>query len=140
VLRETMGRVAATDEFGQNRAKVSKVLVVDDDPAILRLFSHFLTAGGFLVETADNGKSAMSVVSRQDDIDVVICDLVMPEQEGLETIMQLRKCRPELRIIAASGAFGGSLLSAARALGADAALAKPISQESLVAAVTRVLK
>jgi CheY-like chemotaxis protein len=128
------------EEYGEKRTRGGKVLVVDDDPAILRLFSRFLSSSGFEVETAANGKVAMDLVSRRSDIDVVICDLVMPEQEGMETIIELRKSRPELRIIAASGAFGGGLLSAARALGANATLPKPVSQEELIATVTRVLE
>ena len=74
---------------------------------------------------AGDGRSGMSKLERN-AIDLVITDLVMPEQEGLETLRHLRLTRPELPVIAISGAFGGSFLKTARRFGAIAALPKPI--------------
>ena len=70
----------------------------------------------------------------------MITDLVMPEQEGIETIQALRKEMPGIGIIAISGAFGGQFLEMAQTLGADAALTKPVSAELLLAKVAEVLK
>jgi len=73
-------------------------------------------------------------------VDLVITDLVMPEQEGLETIQALRQDVPGTGIIAISGAFGGQFLQVAKALGADAILTKPIRAELLLNRVAEVLK
>ena len=70
-------------------------------------------------------------------IDLVITDLVMPEQEGLETLQRLRAERPELPVIVISGAFGGSFLKTARRFGATATLPKPIDPEDAAACGAR---
>jgi DNA-binding NarL/FixJ family response regulator len=62
----------------------------------------------------------------------VITDLVMPEQEGLETIRLIKKERPELKVIAISGAFDGQFLRTAAFFGADATMAKPLDPQRLV--------
>ena len=77
--------------------------------------------------------------ARTEAVDLVITDLVMPEQEGLETLQRLRVERPELPVIAISGAFGGSFLKSARLFGATAALPKPIDPEELLRAVREAL-
>jgi len=66
-------------------------------------------------------------------------DLVMPGQEGLETIPQIKAAFPAVKIVAMSGAFRGAFLAAARALGADEAITKPIAPEALVALVHELL-
>jgi DNA-binding NarL/FixJ family response regulator len=68
-------------------------------------------------------------------IDLVITDLLMPEGEGIETIRHLRKEHPEIRIIAMSGAFGSELLAAARFLGADAILSKPLTPDRVLSCI-----
>jgi DNA-binding NarL/FixJ family response regulator len=78
--------------------------------------------------------------ARAEPVDLVITDLVMPEQEGIETIRALRKEAPGVRIVAMSGAFGGQYLKTAQLLGADAVLAKPVGSELLLAKVAQVLK
>ena len=87
---------------------------------------------------AGDGRSGMSKLERH-AIDLVITDLVMPEQEGLETLRHLRQTRPELPVIAISGAFGGSFLKTARRFGAIATLPKPIDAEDLLRAVRQAL-
>ncbi len=68
----------------------------------------------------------------------MLTDLVMPAEEGIELIRDLRKHHPRLKIVAMSGAFGAEVLDAAQRLGADAALAKPISAETLRSCVERL--
>ena len=113
------------------------VLIVDDQRDIRDLFSEILAAAGFTTVTALNGQQALEIV-RNRRIDLVICDLVMPEKEGLETIQELCQTHPALKVIAISGAFGGSFLKAAQLLGASAALLKPVSPDELVRTVNGV--
>jgi DNA-binding response OmpR family regulator len=70
----------------------------------------------------------------------VITDLVMPEQEGIETIQALRKDGAGIGIIAISGAFGGEYLGVAHRMGAESVLKKPVSPAVLLAKVAEALK
>jgi CheY-like chemotaxis protein len=86
-----------------------------------------------------DGKQALGQV-RAGHVDLVITDLIMPEQEGIETIQALRRETPGVGIIAISGAFGGQFLKTAQMLGAAAVLNKPLTAELLLARVAEVLK
>jgi PAS domain S-box-containing protein len=114
------------------------VLVVDDDPAVCGLMRRILGGAGYAVVLAANGRQGMDVVrSRRPDL--VITDLVMPEQEGLETVTLLRREHPDLPVIAISGAFNGNFLKVAGMLGAAATLPKPVAPETLLEAVAKFL-
>jgi len=114
------------------------VLVVDDETGIRQLFEQLLTGEGYEVLSATNGAEALEIV-RTRHLDLVITDLVMPESEGIETIRAIRSEQPQLKIIAASGAFEGQFLQAAALLGACATLLKPIGRDQLLSTVRRVL-
>jgi CheY-like chemotaxis protein len=116
----------------------STLLVIDDDPAVRGFLRQILSGAGYVVVEAGDGKSGMRKIETQ-GVELVITDLVMPEQEGLETLQRLRVQRPNLPVIAISGAFGGSYLNTARRLGATATLAKPIDPETLLRAVREAL-
>ena len=73
------------------------------------------------------------------EVDLMITDLIMPEQEGLETIEILHRRRPDLKIIAISGKFGGQFLRVAKLFGAQATLTKPVLPDQLLEAVRQVL-
>ena len=72
-------------------------------------------------------------------VDVVITDLIMPEQEGMETISRIKRDFPNIKIIAISGALGGRYLRVAELLGAHAVLNKPLDPEQLLQTVQSVL-
>lgn len=114
------------------------ILVVDDEESIRKLLQHILAAEGYQIITAANGEEAVQI-TRGRSVDLVITDLIMPEAEGIETIQTLRSEQPELKIIALSGAFGGTYLRAAVKLGASATLLKPISRDTLLSTVREVL-
>src|SRR5581483_10012685 len=110
------------------------VLVVDDEAAITTLFDAALSRSGFYVMAVHDATRAIPIAVEL-PIDVALIDLVMPDQEGIETIQAIHAARPQLKIVAMSGAFGGGLLPAARALGACAVLPKPVLPRELVAVV-----
>jgi PAS domain S-box-containing protein len=119
--------------------RTGAILVVDDEEAIRNLFREVLEGAGHHVSVARDGREALAL-ARERRFDVVVTDLVMPEREGIETILTLRKDRPGLKIIAVSGAFGGAMLKAARVLGADVTLRKPVKPCDLVETVRALLQ
>jgi len=117
---------------------MAKILVIDDDSRMRRLVARILAGENHEVVEAANGKSGM-VQFAASRPDVVVTDLLMPEQEGIETIRELRRIAPSVRIVAMSGGGGGDndmmFLGMAKALGADAVLAKPFRADELLRAV-----
>jgi PAS domain S-box-containing protein len=117
----------------------AKVLIVDDDTQVRSFVATLLEVEGFEVSQAANGRQAQERC-RAGDIDLVITDLVMPEQEGLETIHAIRRNWPQLPVIAISGAFGGAYLDLAKKLGAQAIIRKPFQADEVLAEVQRLTK
>ena len=107
-----------------------RILIVDDEAAIRSLLTEFLTDLGYETAYACNGLDALEKV-RTFNPDLLIIDLVMPEQEGIETIRTLRSTHKDLRIVAVSGAFAGQFLRTAELLGANAVLPKPLDLQEL---------
>ena len=120
---------------------MKRILVVDDQETIRRPLAQILQMAGYEVQTAAEGCEALRLY-KQLPFDLVITDLVMPEKEGLETIMELRQLKPSLKIIAISG--GGKLepgdyLPMAKRFGAAKTLAKPFSTDDILEAVASLL-
>jgi len=124
-------RTASQDQEPRSRGRV---LLIDDDAALLSLMAMAFTAAGYITRTAENGlKGLLMVDSYQPDL--VITDIVMPEMEGIGAILQIRRKPRPPKIIAISGAGPGGrrdYLSWARHLGADEVLAKPFRTSRLV--------
>jgi CheY-like chemotaxis protein len=121
---------------------MAHVLVIDDDPTIRSLIGGMLEAGGHSVIEARDGRAGVEIFSQQ-KIDLVVTDIVMPEQEGIETIGALRRLNRRVPILAISGSAtvggAGDYLRAAAALGATDTLAKPIAPALFIGAVDRLL-
>jgi CheY-like chemotaxis protein len=111
-----------------------KILVIDDDQLVRFTLSRLLRKAGYEVATAADGNGGMTVFCAEHP-DVVITDMIMPEQGGIETIIQIKRTRPEVKVIAISGgARIGSvdILNAARSSGADDILVKPFEAGELL--------
>jgi CheY-like chemotaxis protein len=121
-----------------DQPRKTTVLVVDDEAEIRRLLRRILESAGYDVTEAGNGRLAMKQLAGR-PADLVITDIVMPECEGIELIGRLRKERPEVKVIAVSGAFGGQFLHVAQAVGAHTVLQKPLRAEGVLAAVRQLL-
>jgi len=123
---------------------MARVLVVDDDELFVKLMCHSLKQKGHTVEFALNGQQGWKIF-RDSQFDVVVCDIVMPEQEGIETIKRMRQHNADVGIVAISGGLSRSLpsnldvLDIVLKLGANAALKKPFPLSELAACVERVL-
>jgi CheY-like chemotaxis protein len=114
------------------------ILVVDDEPEVRSFLRKVLAGVSYQVLEAEDGMAAAKQIETT-EVDLVIMDLALPGQGGIETIRALHQVRPRLKIIAISGQFAGSRLHAAELLGAQASLAKPIHPDELLSAVARVM-
>jgi DNA-binding response OmpR family regulator len=121
---------------------VKKIMVIDDDIPCNRMICRILENSGYEVRAAFNGAEGLKMYMDERP-DLVITDLYMPEKDGLEMIMELRKADAKIRILAISG---GSLniniddmLNAAEMFGADAILAKPFPLEIFLQRVKGLL-
>ena len=113
------------------------ILVVDDEAKLREMMRTYLRQEGFHVVEARNGREGLEAHACH-PIDVVLTDIIMPEKEGLETIMELRRSQSSARIVAMSG--GGRInaqdcLMLARRLGAACVLEKPFTIEQMEAAL-----
>jgi CheY-like chemotaxis protein len=120
---------------------MARVLVVDDEKQIRDLIRQMLEGAGHVVIEAPDGRIALRVF-RENPAALVITDILMPEQEGLGFIRELRQEFPAVKIIALSGGsvkVGFDVLDVARRFGAVTALEKPFQLEELLRAVNAAL-
>ena len=110
-----------------------RIMVVDDNEDMRNMLKLCLEADGFDVDVARNGQLALERL-QQAPADVVVTDLFMPDQDGIETILELRKRFPAVRIVAMSGwtsSEGSDYLRVAREIGALETLRKPFDPQRL---------
>jgi CheY-like chemotaxis protein len=120
---------------------MANILLIDDDNLFRPMLCAQLEELGHTVTEAQNGKEGIAQYARV-PADLVLTDLIMPEKEGIETIIELRKKWPGVKIIAMSGggrASAASYLKTAQQLGAARVLHKPFSNDELTAAIDSLL-
>lgn len=120
---------------------MEKILVIDDDEVVRMVIVRVLERHGYRVVSAEDGRRGLAVFHAEKP-DLVITDMIMPEREGIETIREICRERPDAKIIAISG--GGRIGSAdflamAMKLGATDVLAKPFEPAQLLGCVARCL-
>jgi len=118
-----------------------RVLVIDDTEDVRASTQLALQAEGFQVSVAANGREGMSLLRKQ-VADVVVTDILMPEQDGVETIAQLRKEFPHIKIIAISGGLsrtGFDYLLVPTQLGVARILRKPFDIRDLVRLIRELI-
>ena len=121
---------------------MSKVLIIDNDPLLCDTLKFAAEAAGHNVVLAPNGREGIEVFETFQP-DVVVTDILMPEKEGMETIVELRRLNPDVPIIAMSGAAPAgniSFLKIAQKLGANRTLSKPFAMPDFVAAIAALAK
>ncbi len=117
------------------------VLVIDDEAALRKLLRRVLEAAGYRVLEAANGRIGMEILMKERPY-AVISDILMPEKEGIETIIEIRRALPDAKVIAISGggaAHNTMFLAAAQKLGAHAAISKPFRTSDLVDVMNNLL-
>jgi len=122
---------------------MKRILVIDDDMQMREMLQQMLEREGYDVVDAPDGKEGMRLY-RQDPTDLIITDIIMPEKEGVETIIELRRDFPDIKIIAISGGSRGidaeSCLFAVEQFGADCVFSKPFDRKELLEAISGLLE
>ncbi len=113
---------------------MSRILLVDDEPIILRTFASFLKSEGHETWTAARAAKAQSIL-RSQDIDVVVSDVIMPEMNGISLLELIARHWPEIRVILITGEPTPDTKAAAQEKGAFDYLVKPVSRTELCRAV-----
>ena len=111
--------------------KLSRVLVVDDDPGIRETMNDILTLEGFDVTVAPDGASAIALC-RKVGFDVALLDIRMPGMDGVETLKALKAIAPDLRAVMITGFEAGDLARRAMDAGAEAVFHKPLDVASFL--------
>ena len=118
-----------------------RILVIDDEPLVRSTISTILDRAGFSVEEASDGVTGLTMFHRNPP-DVVITDIFMPNGDGIEIVMEVKRSHTRTKIIAMTGGGCSGLMDiapAAQILGADHILYKPFESEALLEAVNATL-
>jgi DNA-binding response OmpR family regulator len=116
---------------------LARILIIDDEEPIRRMLCKLLVRDGYEVIQSSNGRSGLQEC-RKNAVDLVITDIIMPEGEGFETIRELRRCFPNMKIFAMSGASVSmqlDILSIAKTFGALRTFEKPFILAEILDAV-----
>jgi len=121
---------------------MSVILIIEDDEELREMIKTALIRKDHVVLEAGNGKDAL-IHFKPSVTDLVITDLIMPDEDGLKVIIKIREMKKGIKVIAISGggkAGPGSYLNLAKALGADAVYSKPFSINDLILKIEDLLK
>ena len=118
---------------------MAKILIIDDDKVtLMKLKAMLEQAGHDVVEIEDGIYAEQAITNHKPQL--VITDIIMPEQEGIDTVMQISEIHPEIPVIAMSGdQLGVNFLELSKSLGAQESLRKPIDKDELLSAVEKLL-
>lgn len=117
---------------------MNKILVVDDDQESRELLCEVLEANGYAPHAVPDGLAAREVLSRDREYRIVIADLQMPQESGLELLRKLRQQHSKHEIILMSSFMSGAEKEAAKALGVHALLDKPFQLTELLQTVAEL--
>ncbi len=121
---------------------MKKIVIVEDDQVIRESLKEFLEINGYEVMAIESSIDLLQKISSFKP-DILITDIIMPDKDGIEIIIETKKYLPNIRLIAISG--GGridseSYLNTAKYLGADATLKKPFSHKELLDCILNLTK
>jgi len=123
---------------------MARILIIEDDNLTREWLESLLSRNGYAVDSANNGKTGTEMFL-ENAADLVVTDIVMPEKDGIETITDIKRHNPTVKVIAISGGerrpAGTSrhYLHSAKLIGADRAMQKPITNEDMLDAVRELL-
>jgi len=118
------------------------VLIIDDDLELLRQMAMAFVQAGYRVQTAADGQAGLARFLSA-PTDLVVTDIVMPNREGIETIVALKRATRAVKVLAISGGYRvapADFLNLARHVGADGGLAKPFRLVELIEQAGQLLE
>lgn len=118
----------------------ARIMVIEDDPDLMRLIAHTLKRAGFTVVQAYGGEDALRKMKAQPP-DLILTDLAMPKMSGVEVIAHVRRdeATRHIPIVAVTAYMWDTIASSAGSVGADAFIAKPFNSVRLLQTVTKYL-
>jgi len=116
-----------------------RVLLIEDDPDTGDSIKAMLELSGHEVLWARHGREAMGLLQQQDQPDLILTDILMPEMDGIESILYIKKHYPSLAVVAMTAQRDAPFLKAASLFGAQATLFKPFSMKELNAVLGKAL-
>ncbi len=117
------------------------ILIVDDEEQMRLALRRMLEKAGYSVREAEDGDKAIRI-HREKQADLIITDIIMPDKEGLGTILEIKSEFPNTKIFAMSGGGKNSpdqYLRMAKGLGVDGIFVKPFNREEILSAVSKIL-
>ena len=130
-----------TEAESRGRASLPRVLLVEDEQPFRELLQAFLEGQGYQVQAVRDGRCGARWLE-SNPVDVVVTDLCMPEVDGMQLLMSIRRLHPQMPVVAMSGGVGGEMvgmLRAAKLLGARGTLEKPFSLHQFATVVREAL-
>jgi two-component system, cell cycle sensor histidine kinase and response regulator CckA len=136
---DDLSRVRPAPEH-EEKASTATIMIVDDDPIVRSVATHILEDAGYLVIAAEDGQMGVDIYGeRGKDIDLVILDYVMPGMDGVETMREMLKLDPKVRVLTSSGHCAKEDVAAFVSMGARGFLPKPYTRDNFLSSVRRVL-
>jgi YesN/AraC family two-component response regulator len=121
---------------------MARILVVEDEELMRDMLAELFKDQGHNTATASNGIEALKAIE-EDNFDLIVTDIVMPEKDGLSVILQTKRDNKNIKVIAISGGdktfSGKSYLKIARNIGVERTIDKPFKREKVLQAVEEVL-
>lgn len=116
---------------------MTAVLIIDDDTDIRELWASFLEDGGYEISLAASGADGLRIIDER-PIDIVVTDVLMPDKDGIETLLEIKQRQPRAKVLVVSG--GGissntAMLDVADAMGADGVLQKPVEMDKFCSTI-----
>ena len=119
---------------------IKNIIVVDDEEQIRTMLRRMLEKEGYVIREASNGNIALKL-QRDDPADLIITDIIMPDKEGIGTILDLKNEYPDIKIFAMSGGGKNSpenYLRIAKGFGVNKVLRKPFTRDELLRAIDEI--
>lgn len=120
---------------------MKRILIIDDDLNMRETINEILSSDDYEIKLASDGKEGLTL-HKQEAFDLIITDIIMPDMDGIEVIIELKKKHPGTKIIAISGGgyyYADDYLETARALGADKVIEKPFENKELIETVHHLI-
>jgi CheY-like chemotaxis protein len=119
-------------------AMKSSILIVDDQKFICEGLERLLS-DDYIIYKAFNGKEALDIIKQNSDIDVVLCDIMMPVMDGIELIEKVRSENKDIIIIVITAVYSGEKITNAMDKGANQCLMKPFDIPQLMQTLNKAL-